>query len=464
MSKLNTSRRDFLKASTAGAVALSIGGPLVKKSSAVPVWVDGMQINPAIDNLRVVMCNDPGMLKSIGTGTFKSFNDNVNIPAVNSNMDQMAMTLANKTDAPTAWATIFRKPATKTWAQVNVAIKVNCIDKNFQPRIGVISKICNVLNTIGTVTDPGVPFANMTIYDVSEHKLCVTNYGSAYSKALLPAGVVVSNTLGAPTPVALPGGSEILSAGKLLDGSIDILVNITVNKGHDQLDKGKCTMCLKNHYGTYVPRTAVYPKPNGCGNLDYLLDINKSEAILGGAIPRQQLCIVDSLWAMKTGPTGGEIVRNDRLVMGTFAGAVDYLVARKIREGVMLMADQNSAAIDRYLTGFGYNLADPAVQALNLIDVQVAAVLPHSAGHSVAHISVAVPHSLVTFAIPSASGVVTVDIVDSRGRLVRSLSQTSDKSFSWDGANTRGHRVAAGSYVVRCTVGKAVQARSIIIG
>jgi hypothetical protein len=69
---------------------------------------------------------------------------------------------------------------------------------------------------------------------------------------------------------------------------------------------------------------------------------------------------------MESGPSGGKIVQNNRLVMGVFAGAVDYLVARKIRQAIMNIkvgtvdpgvstnTTMNSAAIDGYLTGFGY--------------------------------------------------------------------------------------------------------------
>jgi len=87
-----------------------------------------MQINPAIDNKRVICCHDTNMLTGNPTnGSFTGQNDAVNANLVVSNMDQMAMQLAQKTAAADAWSTIFQKPASKTWADTKVAIKTNAI-------------------------------------------------------------------------------------------------------------------------------------------------------------------------------------------------------------------------------------------------------------------------------------------------------------------------------------------------
>jgi hypothetical protein len=72
----------------------------------------------------------------------------------------------------------------------------------------------------------------------------------------------------------------------------------------------------------------------------------------GGSPVRQQLCIVDSIWGSKKGgPFVIPDIRLDRLVMGTFSGAVDYLTAKKIREPLMGVTH---GPIDRFLSNFGY--------------------------------------------------------------------------------------------------------------
>jgi len=137
-----------------------------------------------------------------------------------------------------------------------------------------------------------------------------------------------------------------------VDGSVDILINIAMCKGHGD-GFGKVTMTMKNHFGTFTPQ------PGGHGNLDYLLAINKTPEILGerdkntGRIvcPRQQLCLVDALWASKDGPGGLPSAQPNFIAMGTFGPAVDYQVASKFRDGVMGWKP-NYDALSRFLSDF----------------------------------------------------------------------------------------------------------------
>jgi hypothetical protein len=166
----------------------------------------------------------------------------------------------------------------------------------------------------------------------------------------LPAGVVVSDknkALGGTikTPVPDKTGSSHECTRFIADGTIDILVNIAVNKGAD-VNFGKTTMTLKNHAGTFDPKHIHFG-----GGLDYILAFNKSDALWGGSSVRQQLCIVDSLWGLTGGPWGVPDKKLDSLVMGTFSGAVDYLTVKKIREPLMGVAHGN---VERFLTDFGY--------------------------------------------------------------------------------------------------------------
>jgi hypothetical protein len=106
-------RRNFLKTSVAGATGLMVGGISVKKASASSggAWVDGMQINPAIDNKRVVCAHDTSLRNSDGSA---------NKAVVEADLDKMAIALAQKPTATEAWAAILRKPASKAWSDVEI--------------------------------------------------------------------------------------------------------------------------------------------------------------------------------------------------------------------------------------------------------------------------------------------------------------------------------------------------------
>jgi hypothetical protein len=64
---------------------------------------------------------------------------------------------------------------------------------------------------------------------------------------------------------------------------------------------------MKNHFGTFDPGPGHWT-----GSQDYLIAINQTPEILGpmdrrkGKVlyPRQQLSLVDALWASKGGPGG----------------------------------------------------------------------------------------------------------------------------------------------------------------
>ena len=335
------SRRDFLSVTAAGA-----GGILA--SGIVPAfgeeykggWTNGKQINPSIDNLRVVCCVDPTMMKGDPRSwDVASQNNPVNAEKVLRNMDAMACSLAQKSAAHEAWGAIFRKPASKEWQDVTVAIKPNCFLQN-NPRVAVIDAVCRALVSLG------VRPSNIIIYDGKVG--AKDRYASFIGKGLVQ-GVVVSdgnNAMGSAidTPVPAPHKGMFKCSAALANGTIDILVNIAVNRGHHLAG---ISMTMKNHAGTFDPK----PIHLG-GGLNYIIAFNKSEAILGGEPVRQQLCIVDSLWAQTKGPMGAPNKRPAALVMGTFSPAVDYVTARRIREP--MMGCTHPPELNRLMTDFGY--------------------------------------------------------------------------------------------------------------
>jgi hypothetical protein len=342
MAKL--SRRQFLSRTVAGSFGIAAAaGPLLHLyGEETPfAWTARKPVNPSIDNLRVVCGHNPVMIG----GDPKSWEiaDQCAVVVaseVERTLDAMAVSLTQKSALVEAWQTIFRKPASKSWNAVKAAIKVNCNAKNC-PRVAVINKICKELNALG------VQFGNIIIYD---GRSTAKPFYAPFVGRGLPAGVVVSDkndALGgavkAPVPVSKPKNYTCTRA--IADGSVDILINIAVNKGADE-KFGSTTLTLKNHAGTFEPM----PLHIG-GGMDYLLAFNKSGAIVGGDPVRQQLCIVDTLWGALKGPFGVPDKRLDRLVMGTFSPAVDYLTAVKIREPLLNAKHKN---ISRFLADFGY--------------------------------------------------------------------------------------------------------------
>jgi hypothetical protein len=107
------SRRKFIAATAAGVGGLALGRffPALGQENK-GAWVNGMQINPAIDNLRVVNCTDPGMIRSDPTNwEIVSQNAPVVADKVYANMDAMACALAQKPTPAEAWTqNIFQAP------------------------------------------------------------------------------------------------------------------------------------------------------------------------------------------------------------------------------------------------------------------------------------------------------------------------------------------------------------------
>jgi hypothetical protein len=174
----------------------------------------------------------------------------------------------------------------------------------------------------------------------------------------------------------LPDGSKEKCVKALKDGTIDILINFAVNKGHYITYAGKFTLALKNHIGSIK---FDHEMNDPAKFSDKIIAINQSKQILGeGAVPLQQLCIVDSLWAMRDGPSGSLDSLVFCLVMGTFAPIVDYLTVKKIREELtesdggkaygMGMTNTNTEVLNQFVSAFGYDPGSDEIKNLSLID------------------------------------------------------------------------------------------------
>ena len=451
MGNRETSRRRFLQMATAGAAGL----PFVNFSEVIAkdsAWTPKLAINPDIDNMKVVCCYDPEMLKSGAVMTnFTSQNNAVNADKVYTNLDEMACRLSGKSSPDQAWKTIFRSG--KAWADTRVAIKVNCVNTFFMPRIAVIAKLCKVLSGFG------VQGKNIVIYDGSANAYNpYSPYCSLTDSNKINA--VVSNgngALGGTTPVTIEGwtSKSFFCTADIALGKVDILINYAVNKGHDRAANGYFTLCMKNHYGTFGPPVDMHD------NTTPFISINKHDALIGGNPVRQQLCIIDSLTGSNAhNPAAApDVSPPGRLLMGTFAPAVDYLCVTKIREPIMKSV-HNSTVVNSLLSYFGYTNSDP--QWLEFKPGDTAAHGSNSIQNVNRIVSVHLIHgrltgSAVHFNIDSPLNPITISISDIAGNMIRNYKLSGDNkrelSFQWDGKCDNGRDITAGAYIIRLRCG-----------
>jgi len=130
-----------------------------------------------------------------------------------------------------------------------VAIKTNNIAQQ-HTRSAVMAKIVHTLtHTLG------VRPANLHIYDAC-HGYAMGKYTPF---AGLAEGCRIEDTWGGSTvPTAVPApwkgsGGKAKCLRHLVDGSVDILINIALCKGHNSRFGG-FTMTMKNHFGTFSPQ------------------------------------------------------------------------------------------------------------------------------------------------------------------------------------------------------------------
>ena len=267
----------------------------------------------------------------------------------------------------------------------------------------------------------GVPAKQIIVYDcctgsTAKKGLQMQPYVADWSQgvagsALIPG--VTSNgnaSLGGytQTPVTgLAAGTTNNCATDIANGTVDILVNIAVNKSHNAY-AGGMTLCLKNHFGTFQPDHT----PNDNAVPGNYIAMNKSAAILGGTPVRQQLCIVDALWGDSSAagdPNNTPNTRVDRLIMGTFAGAVDYLTVTKVQLAIVKSPCPLSAVYNQFLTAFNYTLTDPT---LTWVEFAPVATLPeHASGGvnpSTLEVRLAGGRGATQIALPRSSGPVEI--------------------------------------------------------
>jgi hypothetical protein len=326
--------------------------PMVLVRKAPAAWARRTIVHPQVDNLRVVGLTDARLTKAQETGiAWDRQNELVNSEVVWADIDRLACALAQTRNVAEAWRQIFIRPPRKSWSDTVVAIKTNNIAKQ-HTRSAVMAKIVHTLTTT-----LGVRPVNIHIYDACHGDEMGTNTPFAG----LVEGCRIEDTWGGsttPTDVPAPwkgSGGRARCLKYLVDGSVDVLINIALCKGHDSRFGG-FTMTMKNHFGTFSPRPG-----HSDGGADYLIAINQTPEVLGrmdsrtGKVlyPRQQLCLVDALWASKGGPGGNPSHQPNFLAMGVLAPVVDYMLATQFR-GKKMGWEPNEEVTHRMLTETGY--------------------------------------------------------------------------------------------------------------
>lgn len=361
--QLKRSRKDMQKMSRRGFLGLGLAatgtalvGPVVLIPKAKASWALKTQVHPQVDQLLVAGVTDPQMTKGLEPSCGWSRQEELVVPQrIFENMDRLACALGGLKDPVQAWKQIFVKPPGKAWSEVVVAVKINNIALQ-HTRSPVLAKVCRVL-----VDFLGVKPSHINVYDAI--------HGSGMSGSTpfkgIPEGVRIQNAWdGVNAPVLVPapwrdGQSKSKCIKQLVDGSVDILVNIALCKGHSSRFGG-FTMSMKNHFGTFSPRPGHEE-----GSQDYLIAINKTPEILGpmdsktGKVlfPRQQLSVLDGLWASKGGPGGNPTDQPNFLAMGVFSPVLDYLIATRFR-GERMGWKPEKEMTERMLSDFGYTPSD----------------------------------------------------------------------------------------------------------
>ncbi len=463
--KSSENRRDFLKKTfigSAGIVAAeSLLSPAFSKESTQQKR--GIEINPKINNLRVVYVKDTEMLAngtSTSFGKFSSANGKVNAAKVKANMNKMACALANNPDPKAAWGTIFQKPAAKDWGDLKIAIKPNCAagssdGQNYPHAVyAIINSVCEAL------IDLGAKGSNMTIYDTNGFSV---NPSRLYPRSQMVDGIkfLGPKTRTYPTPMWKEVPEVAITA--------DILINIASCKGHAQL--GGATLCLKNHLGT------VGGHVSGSRGVDKMINIHNSKAVLGSPVqgsvpPKQQLAIIDCLWTAKNGPTRAPDKAPCTIVMGTSCSAVDCFTAIKLRRETYNYGGTRSTFVT-YLTKYDSSYTSALVEKL----VANPSPAPDEEGRGWLNVDDWTPTPItytqkvgrtkeVSFftsrngkirfgtgiSLKNGEKISEINIYNVKGTLVRSISNFSlnskRNSITWDSKNSSGKRVPLGTYVV----------------
>ena len=110
------SRRRFLRATAAGALALG-AAPTIILPRRVEAFQPGAKVHPNISPLRIVGLQDPAMTTDLRERSpWQQQEELVAWDVVGDNVDRLACTLAEEADPAAAWRAIIVRPPGKSWS------------------------------------------------------------------------------------------------------------------------------------------------------------------------------------------------------------------------------------------------------------------------------------------------------------------------------------------------------------
>jgi hypothetical protein len=311
------------------------------------------------------------------------------------------------------------------------------------------------------------------------------DFNTAYVKTKIPADVQVERFPGGTGEITLSTGESISCVAGLADGTVDLMVNITQNKGLDVPEVGNFTLSMKNHLGSMRFPEGHRDIPGGQDRaMETIIAMNQSDAVLGGDPPRQQLCIMDSLWAMNGGPYGIPDKSPYCLAMGTFGPIMDYLIIRKIREEApeseggrpwgMGVTDTVQDCVDQMVNGFGYDINSDEISNLDFVDaltyespVSAERIHPSVIGSVAVSLSIPSRPSFIRFYPVELTRAPIISIYDMRGRRVRSLTvpavRQNQTTITWDGRDRGGVPARSAAYIITLDTGKYVLSQKVVL-
>jgi len=378
----------------------------------------------------------------------------------------MAVALTGGNLAPKdAWKKIFYLPAGKAYSAAKVCIKINAMHTPYAGDAEICAHVCDKLNELG------VPYGNITMFDSGGF----TDRTAPSKKANFKAVNSAVNWDGDKSMVSVPAGSEKFGCySKLGNGTYDMMVNFAPHKGHRSF--GQLTAALKSIVGTWhhapgtgsLKRGGSQPDANDHATPVYAMKVNKSDLMLN----THRLHIINSTRASVNNPN-----TNDKypgiLIMGTFAGAIDWLIADKIRRPLGLPTGPNPGGYklhnqapqqcepEYYIEGFGYKTSDP--RWINASD-GVADAKRTMGRHANGLYQTAFSINQGPLIEIGCSGYHSGTIIDFHGRKIASFDGSGYKTYAVrDIMHKRGIKSARGTYFVRLNVGSQTYNEHVFI-
>ncbi len=375
MADRNSSRRSFLKKSSALAGLSMLPAPLVRGSEAIAAPPEAQRTYAYPNPGRIVIVEH--------TGAVLGYN-NVSEAAVQYMFDQGIMQLAGIYTSPAAALASFFPGLTTS---KKIALKPNFLNSIVPTRKELTKAVINrLVQMLG-----GFPAANITAYE--RHSFNGVGYTTSYF------GHNVNLVLDTSFP---NNGYTIMCDGKARPYSAslynaDYLINMPVLKDHSCSSSLNLTLAFKNHMGTVNPGGSLGIH---C-NKNAVLDIMASSVMTS----KQKLVILDALYAVYNGGPGGNPQATPQKILRS--------------QDPMAIDAQGRILINNLRTANG-------LSPKNATYIDQAAASPYNLG-----IADPAQMQIVTMSFPVELELFTASLIDGRVRLDwRTETETDNRGFA----------------------------------